>query len=212
MTTIASLGQPALLFDGVNQVGTKRNPLRVASSGKATFRAVWEDIAPANNKYMMVIFNANTTYDVVIQRIRVVHSNISAVTGVLLKQSLLRIAAFTTGTAITPVANDPETDTLPASISCDHNSSAVTDGVVLDPAIFCTAEEVVLAATAFQLSRMSIEGQTVYQRRDGERGITLSGTTAANRGLAIKNLTNDTAGSVSYIVDFTVELTTAADS
>ena len=188
-------------------VGSARNPLRVASSGKATFRAVFEGIAPAQNKYMALMFNTNTSYDVVIQRIYAIHSNIGAVTGVLLEQDLMRVTAFTTGTAVTPVADDPETDTLPSGISADHASTAVTDGSVLNPAFFVTGEEVILAATANQLNRMSLNGQLVYERKEGERGITLSGATAANRGVAIKNITTDTAGAVSYVIVFTVEPT-----
>jgi hypothetical protein len=204
----SSLGQPAQLHDGNNPLGTPRNPLVVRSGGKPTFTLVAEDIAPANNKYMWTLWNANTTYDIVIQEIRALHSNIGAVTGVLLKQSLLRLAALTSGTPLTTIfADDPETDTLPASMTADTGSTSVTDGAVLDPAIFVTAEEVILAATAMQLNRMIREGQIVYRREDGQRGITLSGTTAANRGLGMKNLTSDTAGSLSYIIKFTVEKT-----
>jgi hypothetical protein len=200
-----------ILIDPQNsaQVGSPRNPLNVKNSGKATFRAVFEDIAPAANKYMAVLFNTNTSFDVVIQRIYAIHSNISGVTGVLLEQDLLRISAFTTGTAVTPLADDPETDTLPSGISADHNSSAVSvvSGGMIHPANFVTAEEMILAATNFQLNRANLNGQLIYERKDNERGITLSGTTAANRGLAIKNLTSDTAGSVSYSIVFTVEPT-----
>jgi len=190
-------------------LGSARNPLRTASSGKATFRAVFEGIASAQNKYMALMFNTNTSYDVVIQRIYAIHSNISVVTGVLLEQDLLRVSAFTTGTAVTPVADDPETDTLPSGISADHNSSAVSDvaGGVLNPAFFVSAQEMVLAGSAFQLNRANLNGQVVCERQEGERGITLSGTTAANRGVAIKNITNDTAGAVSYVIVFTVEPT-----
>lgn len=202
---------PVHILDPQNNelLGSARNPLRVASSGKATFRAVFTDIAPANNKYMAVLFNTNTTYDVVVQRIYAIHSNIAAATGVLLKQSLIRISAFTTGTAVTPLADDPATDTLPSGVSADHNSSSVSDvsGGTIVPALFVTGEEMVLAATAFQLNRANLEDQKIYERKDGERGITLSGGTAANRGLAIKNLTSDTEGTVSYVIVFTIEPT-----
>lgn len=209
-----SLGQAAILHDTVSQLGTPRNPLRIMPAGKATFRAVFADIVPANNGYMALIHNANTTYDVCIKRIEAIHSNIGAVTGVLLKQILLRTSAFTTTTAITPLADDPKTDTLPASISCDSLPTAVSDvsGGTIDPSIFVTAEEMILAATAFQLNRANKQGQLIYEAKPGERGIVLSGATAANRGLAIKNLTNDVAGALSYVIVFTVELTSGANS
>jgi hypothetical protein len=197
------------LSDGAAAVGTARNPLRVASSGKASGRAVFDGIVPGNNKYMCVIFNGNTTYDVVIQRIYAIHTHIAAATGVIIKQSLLRISAFTTGTAVTPIMDDPETDSLPATISFDHNSSAVSEVAngTIHPGFFVTGEEMILAATGFQLNRANLNDCLVYERRDGMRGLVLSGTTAANKGLAIKNLTNDTEGSVSYVVEFTIEPT-----
>src|SRR5262245_6761480 len=101
---IGSLGQPAQLHDGVSPIGTPRNPVRTSASGKPTFRAVFADVVSGNNKYMAVAFNQNTTKDLVIKRIYAIHDNISAVTGVPLKFSLLRISAFTSGTPITPLA------------------------------------------------------------------------------------------------------------
>lgn len=200
--------QSIVTSDGAGR-GGKREPMFVSPGAPATFRAVFDNIAPANNKYMAVIFNnGNTTQDVVIQRIRVQHTNVAAATGVILVFTLLRISAMTSGTAVTAVADDPETDTLPATILCDTNSSAVTDvsGGLLDR-FAVTAEELILAADTLLLSRAGYYGSTVYAHEPGTRGITLSGTTAANKGLAIKNVTSSTEGTISIIIDFTLENT-----
>ena len=194
--------------DDSNAAGSKRSPLRVASSGKASYRAVFDDIALANNKYVALLFNTNTTYDVVIQRVRVVHANLTSATGVIAEFELRRVSAFTTGTAVTPLADDPETDTLPSGVSADHNSSSVTDvsGGLLDR-FHRTGEELVLAADNLLLHGALFNGSIVYERQDGMRGLTLSGTTAANRGVAVKCVTSTTEGTVNIIVDFTIEET-----
>lgn len=207
---MARANSPTGILDPQNAalMGSARNPLRVASSGKATFRAFFDAIALGNGKYLALIFNTNTSNDVVIQSIRVRHANLDVVTGVITEMTLRRVSAFTTGTAVTPLADDPETDTLPSGVSCDHNSSAVSDvagGII--QRFFRTGEEGILAADNLLLQGMLNEGSLVYQREDGERGITLSGTTAANRGVAIKCETNTTAGDVNIEVVFTVEPT-----
>lgn len=189
-------------------IGSARNPLRVASSGKATYRAFFDAIALGNGKYLAVIFNTNTSYDVVIQSVRVRHANLDAVTGVITEMTLRRISAFTTGTEVTPLTDDPETDTLPSGISADHNSSAVSDvsnGII--SRFHRTGEEMIIGADTLLLSGSTNNGSLVYQRGDGTRGLTLSGTTAANRGIAVKCETNTTAGDVNIEIEFTVEPT-----
>jgi hypothetical protein len=195
-----------LLGDGSVIAGSKVNPLRVASSGLASFRAVFDDIALGNGKYVAVLFNANTSYNVVVQSIRVAHANLTAATGVIAEMELLRISAFTTGTAITPLADDPALDTLPASISADHNSSAVSDvagGLIRR--FHRTGEEMLLTAASLLLEGSTYRGSLVYERKDGMRGITLSGATAANSGLAVKCVTNTTEGTVNIEIEFSVE-------
>jgi hypothetical protein len=182
-------------------------PLPVKLHGAPSFRAVFADIAPANNKYMALLFNANTAYDVLVHKIFVYQTNISVVTGVLLKLSLLRVSAFTTGTAVTPVAFDPRNDTLPSTdgaISADHNSSAVSDvsGGTIHPGFFVTNEEMILAAANLLLER-TIQ-PVMWEPTPGMKPLVLSGNTANNKGIAVKCLTSDTAGTISLAIDFSV--------
>jgi hypothetical protein len=196
-----------LLADGSTIAGTKTNPLRTASSGLPSFRAVFDDIALANNKYVAVLFNANTSYKVVVQSVRVVHANLTAVTGVIAEFELRRISAFTTGTAVTPIADDPSADTLPDDISADHNSSSVTDvsgGLIRR--FHRTGEEMIIGADTLLLHGSIYEGGSIaYRRQDGMRGLTLSAADTDNSGLAVKCVTNTTEGTVNVEIEFTVE-------
>lgn len=194
--------------DDGNARGGKRAPLRVASTGEATFRAFFDAIALGNGKYVASIMNTNTSYDVVIQSVRVRHANLDAVTGVITELTLRRISAGTAATAVTPLADDPETDTLPSGVTCDSNLGTVSDvsgGII--SRFFRTGEEGILAADNLLLAAMTHQGSLVYERRDGCRGIVLSGTTAANRGIAVKCETNTTAGDVNIEIEFTIEAT-----
>lgn len=181
-------------------------PMPVKDFGPQSYRAVWDTITPGQNKYIALMFNANTSYKVKIHRIYCQHSNPTAATGVILEMTMQRVSAFTTGTAITPVALDPS-NTLPASISCDTNSSAVSDVSGSSLGRFITmSEEVVLASTDTLLaSRITMRGSLIFESGGGIEPIVLHGSTAAQKGFAIKQATNSTAGSVNFVIDFTVE-------
>lgn len=186
--------------------GLDDQPVSIKDHGRVAYRAYFDAIAPANNKYMALLFNTSTTYHVDVNRIYVLHNNVSAVTGVILEHTLLRVSAFTTGTAVTPVALDPGDIALPSGISADHNSSSVSDvsGSTLGRFV-TTAEEVVLASTDTLLSsRLALRNAIIWESGGGIKPIRLRGATAAQRGLAVKNVTSSTVGALSYIIDFTV--------
>ncbi len=202
------MGKFTLATPDTTAAGGKRNPIRTASTGRATFRAVFDAVALGNGKYIASIMNTNTSYDVVIQSVRVRNANLDAVTGVITELTLRRISALTAATAITPIADDPETDTLPTGVTCDSNGGTVTDvtgGLIVR--FHRTGEEQVLAADNHLLLESTHTGSLVYERKDGERGIVLSGTTAANRGIAVKCETNTTAGDLNVEIVFTIEET-----
>lgn len=198
---MSSAGQKKTIVNAISE------PAFVAPGGYASFRAVFDDIALANNKYVAVLFNTNTSYDVIVHSVRVRHANLTAATGVITEFTLRRISAFTTGTALTPIADDPSRDTLPSGVSCDHNSSAVSDvsgGLI--QRFHRTGEELILAADTLLLSGSTNAGSLVYQQLPGTRGLTLSGATAANSGLAVKCETNTVEGTVNIEIEFSVKL------
>lgn len=181
-------------------------PMPVKNFGPMSFRVVANAIAPAQNKYMWTLYNANTDYNVEVNRIYLVHNNVTAATGVVLEQSLLRISAYTAAAAITPLALDPA-DTLPSGIAADTGSTAVTDvssSTLLN--IVAISEEAVVAGTDPLIGARAKDpmGSPIFLSGNGIKPIVLRGATAAHRGLVIKNITSSTAGSCSYIVDFSV--------
>jgi hypothetical protein len=187
------------------QVGNNL-PMPVKDHGPMSFRVVANAIAPAHDKYMLTLFNSNTDYRVDVCRIYLVHNNITAATGVVIAQTLARISAYTPAAAITPIALDPA-DTLPSSITADTGSTSVSDvasSTLLN--IVGVSEEAVVAGTDPWIgARAAIPmGVPIFLAGNGIKPIALNGATAAQRGLVIKNSTNSTAGSCSYILDFNV--------
>lgn len=162
-----------------------------------TFYAVFDRLAPATNKYMATLFNTSATRKVVVTNIWRCNWNLVAQTGVVLDQYLARITARTAGGAITIFADDTA-DTLSAGITADTTSTSVTEAHII-LRIFTTNEEATIAATNIAASlAVSEDAMSVYQRREGQRGLTLR----QNQGLTIRNVTANTTLSVSYIYEF----------
>ena len=162
-----------------------------------TYYAMYDRIVPAANKYMATLFNTSATRKVIVTHVWRLNWQVAAVTGVLLEQYLARITARTAGTGVT-VRNDDTADTLSAGITADTNSTSVSEDHIISRS-FATSEEIVLAAAGLALVLAVDEGsQIVYQRREGQRGITLR----QNQGLTVRNVTSSTVGTVSYIMEF----------
>jgi hypothetical protein len=192
-----------LTSEGV--VGNTR-PMPVKAFGPQSYRVVANAIAPAQNKYMLTLFNSSTDYNVEVHGIFIVHNNVTAATGVVLEQILARISAYTPAAAITPIAFDPA-DSLPSGITADTGSTSVTDvssSTLLN--IVAVSEEQIVAGTDPWLGARAKDprGNPIFLSGNGLKPIVLRGATAAHRGLVIKNSTNSTAGSCSYVLDFAV--------
>ncbi len=199
---------PIRITDGTNlALVTAANAVKVDNSGviqtvsdqlQPTFYAVFDRISPAANKYMAMLFNSSLNRKMVIQRVWVYDWQGGAVAGVVLEQQMLRVSARTAGTSVSPVAGDPN-DTLSAGLAADTNSTAVTDGSLFKR-IYCTNEEEALTSSQAMPGTSENTGLQ-YSRKDGTRGIVVR----QGQGFAIKNITSNTNGSVSYVIEFTDE-------
>lgn len=166
-----------------------------------TFYCLFANVAPNLDKYMATLFNASTTRKVVVRRVYVLNNQITAVTGILLEQLLVRITARTVVTNI-PVDRYDLNDTLSTGIACDTGSASVTASTNVRARIFATGEEVTLAGdtVATWLRGESLQAR-VYECRPGERCLTLRQT----QGISIQNVTSSTVGTLGYLFVFTDE-------
>jgi hypothetical protein len=177
--------------------------IQVATSGASgtspTFYAVFDRIAPAANKYMATLFNTSATKKLIVYRVNRYNWQVSSVTGQTLDQYLARITARTAGTNV-DIHSADTADTLPSGVSADTNSTAVTESHILRR-MFASSEEANLSNSNFYNALTLDYSVAIYDRTQGTRGIVLR----QNEGLTIRNVTNSTVGSVSYLFDFIIE-------
>jgi hypothetical protein len=161
-----------------------------------TFYATFDRIVPGNNKYMATLFNTSATRKVVITGIWAFNWQNAAVSGILLEQYLARITARTAGTAVTIRAEDTN-DVLSAGISADHNSTVVTEAHIMYR-FWHTNAQVTLTSTGLTGGLGSDRSyEEVWTREGVQRGITLR----TNEGVTIRNVTNSTVGTCSYLME-----------
>lgn len=176
----------------------RASPLVTTDRTDITFYAHFDRIVPAANKYMAVVFNTSAVKKIVFKRIEVMFRGAAAVTGVVLDQYLTKIDATTAGTVITPFAEDPS-DPLAAGITCSHNDSGVFENHIIKRFTATSEESKIGAAMAEDAGTFG--SIVLYEAAPGTRGL----TSRQNKGIAIRNLTNSTVGTVSYFFLFTVQ-------
>lgn len=166
------------------------------------FYAVYDRIAPAQNKYMATLFVTSATRMAVVDRVYRFNWQAAAVTGVMLEQELRFITARTVGTAFT-IQQEDTTVALSAGITADFASTGVTEATGsrgLVRRLFAGSEEQALAVAWNVTAAPALlnDAQLIYFRRPGSAGLVLR----QNQGLTVKNLTNSTVGTVSYVFEF----------
>lgn len=169
------------------------------SATSPTYFAVFDRISPDANKYMAVLFNTSATKKLVVYRINRYNWQMTSVVGQTLEQYLTRISAYTGGTAVT-VRSADSADSVPAGITAVHNPASVTEDYLVRR-LFASSEEANLSNSNFYNAISLDYSVAIYERTIGTRGLVLR----QNEGLAIRNVTSSTVGTVSYIYDFIVE-------
>lgn len=164
-----------------------------------TYYALADAVAFAANKHMISLYNAaGSGVMVVIKKLYLINLQLSAVTGVAVRQDFKRFTAVHTGgTAITPVSNDTTNPALPAGVTC-KTGATLTDVTLLFPLTFANDE--VGATQAFPSVQLQAginwipEGSEVQEvrLREGE-------------GVTVKNITSTMVGSFAYMFVFTVD-------
>jgi hypothetical protein len=173
--------------------------VRAIERTNATFWSRYDQIAPANNKYMATLFNTSSTRKVVIQNVWIVDENFTSGANSALEVDLLRITARTAGTTVTPTAEDSN-DSLSAGITADTASTAVTDSSILRR--FQATNGVLSTNTGSTAGTGNYDPQGhVYTRLLGTRGHTLR----QDQGISVKCVQSVTVGNVTIIIEFTDE-------
>lgn len=164
-----------------------------------SFFATFDRIVPGQNKYMAGLWNGTSTRKIAVNRIYRYNWQQAAVTGVLLEQELRRLTSRSSATSV-PILLEETNDAVTSGVLAETNHVSPVDGVLISR-LFASSEEYVLAtSTAVVTGNAALlhDSQLVYWRKDGSKGIVLR----PSEGIGIKNITNSTVGSVSYIIEF----------
>jgi hypothetical protein len=192
---------------GSVEAGTSLNPINITGTvitsetggTSPTFYVIFDRIIPGNNKYMATLFNTSSTKKIVVYKISRYNWQVAAVNGQTLEQYLTKISARTAGTAATIYPSD-SSDILPAGITAHTNSTGVTETNLIRR-FFASSEEANLSNSNFYNALSLDYSVAIYERVVGTRGLVLR----QNEGIAIRNVTNSTVGTVSYAFEFVVE-------
>lgn len=166
------------------------------------FYAVFDRIAPAANKYMATLFNADPDALIMVERILKFNWQVASFAESTLEQYLARITARTAGAAVTIRKNDTN-DAAPANVSASTDDTAVTEDHIIRRIQHANNEPQSAGSVpqipdylAYQLS--GEEGTLIWSHVPSHKGIVLR----QNQGIAIRNITNSTVGGVSYVIEF----------
>lgn len=170
----------------------------VFQSAKQSYVALVESSVFANSKQHFSLFNGSGSGVVVrVQKLFITNMVETAVAGGARRLDVKKITACSSGTDITPVKLDSANDDIPAQVLI-KTTATVTEGAIIFPLVFPDDEMLLTQNSMSQQIYSGVnwipEGYELqeYTLREGE-------------GLTIKQITNSTAGTVSWIVVFSVE-------
>lgn len=171
----------------------------VFQTARESFVALVENSQFANSKQHFSLFNGSGSGVIVrVQKLCITNMVLTAVSGGVRRLDVKKITACSSGTDITPIKQDSLNSDLPAQVLI-KTTATVTEGAILFPLVFPDDEMLLtqnsMAQQIFSGINWIPEGYELqeYTLREGE-------------GLTIKQITNSTAGTVSWIVLFSVEV------
>lgn len=192
------------------QIGNSSDSLKVALTGNApesefaTFTVLTQAVATANNKSMISLTNATgTAVKIKLRELRVINTQNSAVTGVVVDLNLYRCTSHSAGTALTPLAFDT-TDTLNVNVTARTGATIVGEVTSALLHIDLSSDEWGPGGADVEANDHTQQSlHSFYYTRPKCKPITLN----SNEGLTLKCITNTTTGSFDIQMIFTQEST-----
>jgi hypothetical protein len=171
----------------------------VFQTARQTYLALVENSVFANSKQHFSLFNGSGSGVVVrVQKLFITNMVETAVSGGARRLDVKKITTCSAGTDITPRKQDSNNDDLPVQVLV-KTGATVTEGAIIFPLVFPDDEMLLtqnsMAQQIFSGTNWMPEGYELqeYALREGQ-------------GLTIKQITNSTAGTASWIVLFSVEV------
>lgn len=193
-------------WDGTNVVRLRLNANGTVATSQtelATFTVAGTAVAPANNKSMISIFNADATLLTKVHEIYVVNVRTTAATGVVGSFELRRITSHSGGTLLTPVSMDT-TDTLDSDITVRTGSTVGGEAATMMWRSLFSTDEWGPGTTDVESNDHIFQTMHPIFARKTDSG-TKPLVLRQNEGLTVKFATNSTAGEFDLFLVFTQE-------
>lgn len=168
----------------------------------ATFIINARDIASANNKSLVSLVNTSgSSVKIKIRELRVINTQNSAVTGVVIDINLLRCTSHTSGTLLTPATYDTA-DTLNSSVTARTGATITGEATDILRHWDMSSDEWGPGANDVESTEHTLNMLIPsYVALPKTKPITLN----ANEGITFKCITNTTTGLFDIVVMFTQE-------
>ena len=168
--------------------------------GLPSYRLMVPAIVPAANKYHIVLRNSTgSAQTVYLNGLYCVPDGVAAVTGVINQFNARYVTGTPTLTSVTPLARNSAD---PALANCVHGHTAtagLTDGSIISPFVV-TSEENTAVPTNTNQQLPFLANLLGPSYPDGRPW-----ALRPNEGFAVKQIGAGTVGSISWILDFSVE-------
>jgi hypothetical protein len=162
-----------------------------------TYIGVCDAVAPAANKSLVCIFNATGSgVTVRIHDIQCFQLGLTTQTGVNSRVEVRRATAATAGTTVIPEKFDTNNTNLPAGVTI-RTGGTITDGSLLFPFVL-TNDEPALSGTP-----QASQDNSIWKPFNNIKSQLF--VLRENEGLHVKNITNTTVGTMSWVIIFSVE-------
>lgn len=190
------------------KIGNTGSSLNVALSGTApeaefaTFSVLTQAVATANNKSMVSFLNATgTTVKIKLRELKVINTQNTSVSGVVVDLNLYRCTGHSAGTALTPLAFDT-TDTLNVNVTARTGATITGEGTAALVHVDISTDEWGPGGHDVESNGHTQQSlHPVYVVRPKCKPITLNSA----EGFTLKCITNTTAGSFDIQMIFTQE-------
>lgn len=152
---------------------------------KNVYMAYVTPVATAQNKYLLALLNTEAGQKIRIFDLRIINGQLTAATGVGVEVDIIKITAIVGGTAVTPTPCDGK-DPAASGLTCVHTATSVTAGATL-LSVFTNNDEVALTNPNSEGPKNLLPHPIVCYD---------------DQGIAVKHITNSTAGSLGVLCLF----------
>jgi hypothetical protein len=172
-------------------------PVNLVAAAEPYFYSIFDRIVPAANKYMATVFNPLGSGKLLkIKRIYVLNWQNAGNQSATLDQYAAIITARTVGTTV-PIRKFRRSDPTNSVVSASTNASGVVEAYLFRR-FFAAINSVNLAnANWFNALAFAVNGE-VFSVRNDVKSLELD----PGEGIALRNVTSNTSGSVSYVIEW----------